>query len=249
MGQQVPASQPAPLQKNPHYVPPGAAGNPLNGNPDEVDEDFDYGGDASLSVELGGMDPTLFDVLPLARATLSPAISPTMEPSTQQRRQVHDATATAYSNGIAATELQQLARVNVLYLHILEFPARIQPSASISVGSPPPSSICVAPSPPVGPTTLPPTIIHILSNHCPLQRTHPVVARDGPTRSVARRWSSAGTRWFKVTSAAPTTTFTHAGCGHDHRLPACQPASPPARPVQDALMMRRARHLLATVPQ
>jgi hypothetical protein len=122
---------------------------------------------------------------------------------------VHDATATAYSNAIAATELQQLARVNVLYLHILEFPARIQPSASISVGSPPPSSICVAPSPPVGPTTLPPTIIHILSNHCPLQRTHPVVARDGPTRSVARRWSSAGTRWFKVTSAAPTTTFTH----------------------------------------
>jgi hypothetical protein len=80
-------SQPAPLRKNRHYVPPGAAGNPLNGNPDEVDEDFDYGGDASLSVELGGMDPTLFDVLPLARATLSPAISPTMEPSTQQRRQ------------------------------------------------------------------------------------------------------------------------------------------------------------------
>ena len=80
-------SQPAPLRKNPHYVPPGAAGNPLNGSPDEVDGDFDYGGDASLSVELGGMDPTLFDVLPLAHATLSPAISPTMEPSTQQRRQ------------------------------------------------------------------------------------------------------------------------------------------------------------------
>eukprot|EP01047_Picozoa_sp_COSAG01_P100116 COSAG01_NODE_30021_length_624_cov_40.131429_1_plen_81_part_10 len=38
-------SQPAPSRKNRHYVPPGAAGNPLNGNPDELDEDFDYGGD------------------------------------------------------------------------------------------------------------------------------------------------------------------------------------------------------------
>ena len=46
-------SQPVPLQKNPYFEPPGAAGNPLNGDPDEVDGDVDYGGDSYLSVELG----------------------------------------------------------------------------------------------------------------------------------------------------------------------------------------------------
>jgi hypothetical protein len=75
-----------PLQKNTYFQPPGAAGNPLNGNPDEDDGDLDYGGDSYLSVELGGMEPSLFDVRPLAHATLSPAISPTMGPATQQHR-------------------------------------------------------------------------------------------------------------------------------------------------------------------
>ena len=80
-------SQPVPLLKNPYYQPPGAAGNPLDGDPDDVDGDVEYAGEAYLSTELCGMAPTLFDVRPLAHATLSPAISPTMEPSTQQRRQ------------------------------------------------------------------------------------------------------------------------------------------------------------------
>ena len=127
---------------------------------------------------------------------------------------VHDATATAYSNGIAATELQQLARVNVLYLHILEFPARIQPSTSIAVSVHRrwPATAVVRLRCPV--TAGGADDVATYNHPHPVKplsvATHTlVVARDGPVRSVARRCSSAGTRWFKVTSAAPTTTFTH----------------------------------------